>query len=59
MATLYVTGFPWETTYLWLAATDEGLAAIEFERCKTLAAFAQSFDFQVTEGSNAILDRVT
>ncbi|MBN1558994.1 methylated-DNA--[protein]-cysteine S-methyltransferase [candidate division KSB1 bacterium] len=55
MAKLYVTGYPWHVTYLWLAATDEGLAAIEFERTCSFAAFKSSFEHEVCQGYNGIL----
>ncbi len=55
MKTIYVTGFPWEKTYLWLAATEEGLATIDFERVQTFESFKASFQ-NVVERSNSHLD---
>ena len=56
MKKIYVTGFPWETTYLWLAATDDGLSAIDFERVQSFESFKASFQQDVIEHPNAHLD---
>ncbi len=55
MKTIYVTGFPWEVTYLWLAATDDGIAAISFERVQSFESFKASFERQVSEQPNGHL----
>lgn len=52
MKMIYVTGFPWELTYLWLAATDAGIAAINFERLQSFESFKASFKQQVSEQPN-------
>jgi O-6-methylguanine DNA methyltransferase len=56
MKKIYVAGFPWERTYLWLAATDDGLAAIDFERVQSFESFKVSFQQDVIERANAHLD---
>ncbi len=53
---MYLTGFPWQVTYLWLAATDNGLCRIDFERARTFADFKHSFiEHNMIESENAIL----
>ncbi len=52
MKKIYVAGFPWEPTYLWLAATDDGLAAIDFERVHSFESFKSSFQYDVIEQPN-------
>lgn len=59
MDTLYITGFPWDVTYLWLAATDKGIAAINFERVLSFEAFKSSFQQEVMEQPNIHLTTLT
>jgi len=58
MKAIYVTGFPWTVTYLWLAATEDGLAAIDFERLQTFESFKASFRQDVVEQPNSHLTRL-
>lgn len=54
-----MTGFPWQLTYLWIAATDDGICRIEFERLQTFETFKSGFDgFTVVERENAVLQNV-
>ena len=56
MRKIYVTGFPWDKTYLWLAASDHGLSVVEFERQRSFETFKSSFENAVVEEANPILE---
>lgn len=55
MKTIYIAGFPWETTYLWLAASDQGVLAVDFERVRSFESFKESFAGSLLEEPNDLL----
>ncbi|MBN1481305.1 methylated-DNA--[protein]-cysteine S-methyltransferase [candidate division KSB1 bacterium] len=56
--TIYVTSFPWDVTCLWLAASNQGLSVIEFERKQSFDSFKERFNGRLFEQMNDILYKV-
>lgn len=52
---IFATGFPWKDTYLWLATTEIGVCAIDFERNQSLKSFKDSFSSVVIDRPNDVL----
>ncbi len=60
MTNVYLTGFPWHVTYLWLAASDNGICKLEFERSSTFEEFKSSFgNYTIVEQENIFLKRAS
>jgi len=58
MKEIFITTFSWDLSSLWLAATNQGLARVEFERARDWQQFRNSLTgFRILEKENAILEQ--